>query len=401
MHVVIVGASLAGTRTAQALRMKGFDGTITLLGEEDRLPYDRPPLSKEHLHPGPPTPPTPLLDEEKLSALDLDLRLGTRAVRLDPRARQVETATGERVPYDHVVLATGSRPRTWPLAGERRGILVLRTAADADLLREALDERPRVAVLGGGFIGSEVAAAARQRGLDVTVIEMLDAPMAAALGPRVGRLLGRLHAEAGVGLRCGTTVAQVRGSERVEQLVLADGTVLDADLVVVGIGAVPAVEWLAGSGLDIANGVVCDQALRAVGHDNVYAAGDIANWPHPLFGRLRVEHWTNAQEHASLVAAAILGDARPADAVPYVWSDQYGRRIQIVGRPHHSHLATVIEDAESGRHVAVYEDQGQVRGVLTIDAPKLMLRGRRAIAGGQSAGDLIAAMGLEACGAQA
>jgi NADPH-dependent 2,4-dienoyl-CoA reductase/sulfur reductase-like enzyme len=396
MHVVIVGASLAGTRTAQALRMKGFDGPVTLLGEETQLPYDRPPLSKEHLHPGPPVPPTPLLDEERLSALDLDLRLGTTAVGLDIGARQVQTATGERVPYDHVVLATGSRPRTWPLAGDLSGILMLRTAADADLLRAALDQRPRVAVLGGGFIGSEVAAAARQRGLDVTVIEMLAAPMAAGLGPRVGRLLGRLHAEAGVGLRCGTTVTQVRGSGRVEQLVLADGTALDTDLVVVGIGAVPAVEWLAGSGLDLANGVVCDETLRAVGADNVYAAGDIANWPHPRFGRLRVEHWTNAQEHASLVAGAILGEARPADAVPYVWSDQYGRRIQIVGRPHHSHAVTVIEDAETGRHVAVYEDGGQVSGLLTIDAPKLMLRGRRAIAAGQPAGDLIAALGLPA-----
>ena len=396
MRVVIVGASLAGTRTAQALRMKGFDGTITLIGDEDRAPYDRPPLSKEHLRAGLPASPTPLLDQENLSALDMDLRLGTTAVRLDTRAREVQTGTGERLRYDRVVLATGSRPRTWPLAAGRSGILMLRTVADADLLRAALEERPRVAVLGGGFIGSEVAAAARERGLDVTIIEMLPAPMSTSLGPQAGHLLGRLHAEHGVDLRCGTTVTQVRGAGRVEQLVLADGAVLDADLVVVGIGAVPATGWLADSGLDVTDGVRCDQNLRAIGPGDVYAAGDVANWPHPLFGRLRVEHWTNAQEHAALVAAAIVGDARPADAVPYVWSDQYGRRIQIVGRPHPSHAATIIEDAESGRHVAVYQDQGQVRGVLTIDAPKLMLRGRRAIVGGQSAEELIAGLGLTA-----
>jgi NADPH-dependent 2,4-dienoyl-CoA reductase/sulfur reductase-like enzyme len=392
MRVVIVGASLAGTRTAQALRMKGFDGTITLIGDEDRPPYDRPPLSKEHLRAGPPASPTPLLDQ----ALDVDLRLGTTAVRLDTRAREVQTGTGERLRYDRVVLATGSRPRTWPLAAGRSGILMLRTVADADLLRAALEERPRVAVLGGGFIGSEVAAAARERGLHVTIIEMLPAPMSASLGPQAGHLLGRLHAEHGVDLRCGTTVTQVRGAGRVEQLVLADGAVLDADLVVVGIGAVPVTGWLADSGLDVTDGVRCDEHLRAIGPGDVYAAGDVANWPHPLFGRLRVEHWTNAQEHAALVAAAIVGDARPADAVPYVWSDQYGRRIQIVGRPHPSHAATIIEDAESGQHIAVYQDQGQVRGVLTIDAPKSMLRGRRAIAGGQSAEELIAGLGLTA-----
>jgi NADPH-dependent 2,4-dienoyl-CoA reductase/sulfur reductase-like enzyme len=394
MHVVIVGAALAGTRTAQALRTKGFEGRITLVGAEEELPYDRPPLSKEYLAAEPPAAAALLADADMLADLDLDLRLGTAAFSIDPGASQLELTTGERLRYDYVVLATGSRARTWPLAGELAGIQVLRTVADAQRLRAALDVGPRVAVLGGGFIGSEVAAAARRRGLDTTIIEMLPTPMAAALGEQAGGLLGRMHADHGVRLRCGTTVAQVRGSGRVEQLVLDDGSVLDADLVVVGTGSEPVTEWLGGSGIDIGNGVACDETLRAVGQRNVFAAGDVASWPHPLFGRLRVEHWTNAHEHATLVAGAILGDPRPADAVPYVWSDQYGSRIQIVGRPGSNQDVTVVEDAEAGRHMAIYSRGGRVVGMLTVDAPRFMLRGRRAILTGESAQALLAELEL-------
>jgi NADPH-dependent 2,4-dienoyl-CoA reductase/sulfur reductase-like enzyme len=393
-RVVIVGASLAGTRTAQALRMKGFDGRITLVGAEEHLPYDRPPLSKGHLAEGSAGAPVLLADEHKLADLQVDLRIGIPATRLDMGAGAIELRSGERIGYDWLVLATGSRARPWPLARELSGIYVLRTIGDADALRRALDARPQVAVLGGGFIGSEVAAAARRRDLDVTIIELLPAPMAHVLGKRAGGLLGRLHADHKVRLRCGTTVSEICGTGRVEQLLLTDGGAVRADAVIVGLGAVPATEWLTDSGLDVADGVRCDETLRAIGTRNVFAAGDIANWPHPLFGRMRVEHWTSAQEHAAVIAGAVVGDPLPADAIPYVWSDQYGRRIQIVGRPESSHDVTVAADDEGGRHVAVYECDGRVRAVLTIDAPKAMMRGRRAIASGQSAADLLGELAL-------
>jgi NADPH-dependent 2,4-dienoyl-CoA reductase/sulfur reductase-like enzyme len=392
--VVIVGASLAGTRTAQALRMKGFEGRITLIGAEDQLPYDRPPLSKEHLAVSSAGAPELLVHQEKLTDLELDLRLGVTVAGLDIRGNEVELHTGERVGYDWVVLATGSRAREWQLAGELLGVHVLRTIADADGLRESFRARPRVAVLGGGFIGSEVAAAARKRDLDVTIIELLSAPMSHVLGPQAGDMLGRLHTDHGVRLCCGTTVAKVRGSGRVEQLLLTDGSVINADIVIVGLGAIPATEWLANSGLDIADGVRCDETLRAAGTSNVFAAGDIASWPHPLFGRIRLEHWTNAQEHAAIVAGAIVGDSQSADSVPYVWSDQYERRIQLVGRPAMSHDVTIAADHDTGSVAAIYEAAGRVRAVLTIDAPRSMLRGRRAITSGHSASELLRALNL-------
>jgi NADPH-dependent 2,4-dienoyl-CoA reductase/sulfur reductase-like enzyme len=372
--------------------MKGFAGRITIIGAEAHPPYDRPPLSKEHLAADSSGTPVPLLSDEALEALNADFRLATEATSLSPDAPTVRLGTGDAVAYDTLVVATGSRARTLPLDHGLAGFLVLRTREDADALRAALDRRPRVAVLGGGFIGAEVASAARARGLDVTIVEMLPAPMSRALGTQVGALLGRLHEDHGVTLRCGTTVVGATGRNgTVESLDLADGSVVRADVVVVGLGAAPQTEWLAGSGLDLTNGVLCDSSLRAVGRPDVYAAGDVARWRHPTLGRdIRVEHWTSAQEHASVVAGGIMGEEQVAAAIPYVWSDQYGRRLQIIGQPTAGHDVTVVEDAAGGRHMAVYENEGRVTAMVTIDAPKVMMQGRRAIANGEAADQLLA-----------
>lgn len=391
--VVIIGASLAGLRTAEALRARSYGECITLVGAEPGLPYDRPPLSKDYLssdHSGE----VPLLREDVAFAeLELELRVETRATRLNPERRRLSLSNGDEVPYDDVVIATGADARRLPLSAGVDGFRTLRTLADADLLRAEFDRRPKVLVLGGGFIGAEVAAAARARDLDVDLVELLPAPMSAALGPTVGALLADLHTDHGVRLHCGVTVARVFGAPRVEKVELSNGTVLDADLVVMGLGVVPATAWLDDSGLEIDNGVNCDDRLRAIGRPGVYAVGDVARWTHPIFDEsIRVEHWTNANEHADVVASAIMGEPRVAGAVPYVWSDQYRRKIQIVGRPAAGDDITLIEDPADGRHVAVYERRGRVVGMLTVDAPRTMLRGRRAIAAGTSAAELVASL---------
>jgi 3-phenylpropionate/trans-cinnamate dioxygenase ferredoxin reductase subunit len=392
MTVTIVGASLAGLRVAQALRRLGFTETITMLGDEPYRPYDRPPLSKEYLDAGPDgasgggdaAAPPSLLSDQELEALQLDLRLSCQATGLDAAGRKVELASGERVGYDRLVIATGARARRHPLGAGPGGFLSLRTVDDATAIRAALDGHPHVVVLGGGFIGAEVAAAVRKRGLDVTMIEMLPAPMSRSLGPTVGTLLARLHEDHGVRVRLGTTVAAVRrdGGGCVAELELANGSVVPADVVIEGLGATPATGWLSDSGLDLADGIACDSDLRVLGPEGVFAAGDVARWPHDVLGEtVRIEHWTNAGEHAAIAAAAIMGAPRPAAAPPYVWSDQYGHRIQVIGRPRPDDAVTVIEDGGKAGHVAVYERDGIVRGVFTIDSPRVMLMGRRAISG--------------------
>jgi 3-phenylpropionate/trans-cinnamate dioxygenase ferredoxin reductase subunit len=390
MTVTIVGASLAGLRVAQALRRLGFTETITMLGDEPYRPYDRPPLSKEFLDAGADSraasgvAPPLLLPDQEFDALELDLRLSCRATGLDAGGRKVELASGERVGYDRLVIATGARARRHPLGVGVDGFLSLRTVGDATAIRATLDGRPDVVVLGGGFIGAEVAAAVRKRGLDVTMIEMLPAPMSRSLGPTVGTLLARLHEDQGVRVRLGTTITAVRRDSggRVAELEVANGSVIPADVVIEGLGAMPATDWLADSGLGISDGVACDADLRVLGHEGVFAAGDVARRPHELLGEsVRIEHWTNAGEHGEIIAAAIMGAPRPAAVPPYVWSDQYGHRIQVVGRPRPDDAVTVVEHSGKGGHVAVYERDGMVSGVFNIDSPKVMLMGRRAISG--------------------
>ena len=298
--MVVVGGSLAGLRAIETLRNEGFEGRVTLIGAETRQPYDRPPLSKKVLAGEWEPERIALRRDGDLGSLDVDARLGRTATGLDVDERVVTVDDGERVPYDGLVIATGATVRRLPDQPELDGVYMLRTLDDCLALRAALTAgSPRVVVVGAGFIGAEVAATARGLGCEVTVLEALPVPLARALGPRMGLACAELHGDHGVELRLGVGVAAIEGTARVEQVRLTDGSVVPADVVVVGIGVAPATGWLEGSGLELRDGVVCDATLAA-GPPGVYAAGDVCRWPNALFDEeMRVEHWTNAAEQGA------------------------------------------------------------------------------------------------------
>lgn len=391
MTVVVVGASVAGIRTAQALRMQGYDGAVTIIGAEVHLPYDKPPLSKEVL-----TGETPgaLISEEQLAALSVDLRLGVRATSLDPEARVVETSDGRSVAYTTLVIATGMTPRMLPGIEPPPGVHTMRTVDDALALREVLLHGATVVVIGAGFIGAEFASAARRHGCAVSIVEPQPTPMAHLLGEAVGAALAQLHTQNGVSLHTGVTFDRFETTSdgHVQAVVLGDGQRLPAGVVVVGIGATPATAWLESSGLPLSDGVECDDQLRVRGYPDIFAAGDVARWPHALYGHsLRIEHWSNANEHAAIVAAGVLGKPVPAPQVPYVWSDQYGHRIQIIGRPAIGQLVSMTGTAED-HLTAVYADgDGSVVGAVVVDDPRKMLQFRKAIMKHAPASDLVPA----------
>ena len=379
--VVVVGASLAGLRAVEALRHQGFDGRITIVGAEAHLPYDRPPLSKELLA-GKWEPDQLALRRQPYAELALDWRLGRRAVRLDVADRAVELDDGERLAFDGAVLATGSTPRTLPGTPPLAGIFTLRTLDDSLAIRAELDRGPRVVVVGAGFIGSEVASTCRERGLEVTVLEALPVPLVRGLGPVLGGVLGDLHRDHGVVLRCNATVEGFDGNDRVERVRLADGTAIDADVVVVGVGVFPETRWLEGSGMTLDDGIVCDETCRAA--PGVVAAGDVTRWPNPLFGgaSMRLEHWTNATEQGVHAAHTLLaGDAaEPFAPVPFVWSDQYGTKIQTVGD------VGADDDIEIGhgnlderRFVALFGRGGRLVGALGFSRPRQVMQYRRMV----------------------
>lgn len=384
-----MGASVAGIRTAQALRLQGYSGSITLLGEELHHPYDKPPLSKENLQLGDGSSPVLLLTADELTALNVDLRLGVRAVGLDPFACQVETDDGHRWDYSTLVIATGVHPRRLTNASHLKGVHTIRTADDASALRCALARQPRVAVIGAGFIGAEFASAARGYGCDVTIIEMQEIPMAHILGAEVGRQLGGLHGKHGATLYTGVTIDHFDGQDAVTGVALTDGRLIPIDLVVVGVGAEPSTGWLKGSGLPIDNGILCDAQLEVIGFPGIYAAGDVARWPHPLYGfPVRIEHWTNANEHGAIVAAAITGQPAPRASVPYVWSDQYGHRIQIVGRPSAGRLAVLTGDIENQLLAVFADDHDLIVGAVVMDDPRTLMKYRKAISKAATLSDL-------------
>src|SRR3954453_1557295 len=305
MTVAVVGAGLAGVRTCEALRARGYVDRIVLVGAERHSPYSRPPLSKEVLRGDKDESVATLRTADELAALDVDVRLGGTACALRPQEWQIDLDDGSALDYDDVVVATGAQPRTLP--GVRLdGVHLLRTLDDCTALRDRLVAGARVVVVGAGFIGLEVAASARSRGAEVTVVDMLPAPLARVLDPAIGEAVRRLHAANDVAIPCGVGVAQVTGDARVDSVLLPDGRALAADVVVVGIGVVPATGWLAGSGVTIDAGVVCDASLRAA--PGVWAVGDVCRWESPRLGRtVRVEHWTNATEQPDHVARAICG----------------------------------------------------------------------------------------------
>lgn len=379
--IVVVGASLAGLRAAETLRGDGFDGRLVVIGAEERLPYDRPPLSKDVLA-GKRDPESIQLGDEALyEKLEIDWRLGRSATGLDASARSVELDGGERITFDGLVIATGASPRRLPGTPEMEGIHVLRTLDDCLAIRNALDSSPRVAIVGAGFIGSEVAATCRGLGLDVALIEALPVPLATALGAEMGAALSQIHRDNGVDLRCGVGVDAFEGGKRVERIRLADGSGVDADLVVVGVGVAPATGWLEGSGLDVSNGVVCDETCSTV-VPGIVAAGDVARWYNPLFGELmRVEHWTNAVDQGVAAAHRLLvgdGVAEPFAPVPYFWSDQYGAKIQFVGRARPDDEVTIAHGSVADRQfVALYGRAGRLVGALGMNRPRILMDCRR------------------------
>jgi len=387
-HVVVVGAGLGGLRTIEALRSNGYAGQITLIGAEEHLPYDRPPLSKHFLHGQWEADRITLADHDRLAALDVTLRLGTRATGLT--GTTVQLADGDSVAGDAVVLATGAAART--VRDQPSGVATLRTLDDAVALRKALESAGSLVIIGGGFIGAEVAWAARQRDIAVTVLEALPVPCERVLGPQAGALAARLFTEAGVDLRCGTQVAKITDDHTVE---LADGGKVTADVVLVSIGAVPDVDWLSEVGLAERGGIACDENGRAVGADGVWAVGDAAAWWDPEAGRHhRSEHWTAVIEHAAKVATGIIGSepasSRTAQLGPnYVWSDQFGLKIQVSGRTGSAgaeirqlHGTGLDGGPVKGTVIGYYAD-GVLVGIVSFGAPAQFMRTRSGL--GQAA----------------
>ncbi|HEY2734922.1 MAG TPA: FAD-dependent oxidoreductase [Polyangiales bacterium] len=379
-RVVVVGASLAGLRAAQALRKRGFAGTLTLIGEEPHAPYDRPPLSKQLLS-GEWTEDKLFFGaRENFDSLELDFRLGRAARSLDVRAREVSLDDGARVPFDGLIIATGASARRLRIATELTGIHTLRTLDDARAIRRELAKKPRLAVVGAGFIGLEVAATARKLGASVSVIEPQARPLLHLLGPLVAEAVHRLHVDRGVRFHFATTIAAIEGATRVEKLVLADGSSLEADLVVVGIGVTPETRWLEGSEVAISNGVLCD-ATCATSVPGIVAAGDVARWPNALFDEtMRIEHWSNAVEQAQVAAARLLDGegARPHLHVPYFWSDQYDVKYQFAGRIAPDDELVLVHGAlDAPQFVALFGRAGVLRGVLTSNRPAQFMRFRK------------------------
>ncbi|MFD8564992.1 NAD(P)/FAD-dependent oxidoreductase [Streptosporangium canum] len=376
--ITVVGASLAGLRAVQSLRREGFDGEITVVGAETHTPYNRPPLSKSVLH-GDDDVSLPGAEE-----LSDDWLRGRRAVRLSPGEREVILDDGTRIHYDGLVVATGVRPRR--LADHLEGVHTLRTIEDALALRGELEAgHERVVVVGGGFIGGEVATTARALGLKVTLIDAGRHPMRQSLGDEAARWLGGHHERHGVELVSRARVSAVEGGDRVTGVRLDDGRSVPADLVVAGIGVVPNTEWLEGSGLAVDDGVLAEETLFARGTADIVAAGDVVRWPHALYDNtlVRVEHWGNANEQGAIAARNLL--AGPEGAIPYRGVPSYGThvhgsRLQTAGLPYLADEARVVAGAPQDDAFAVaFARNGVLVGAVAVNAPKELIRLKRAV----------------------
>lgn len=359
--VAVVGAGLSGLSVAEELRRAGHRGRLVLVGDERYPPYDRPPLSKEVLR-GTRTPAdVRLRDDAFFADHDIELRLGAPATALDTRRREVALHDGATFGYDAAVIATGVRARELPAVLQAGSTRVLRTLDDCLALRQSVMTNRSVLLIGAGFIGCEVAATLVEADHQVCVVEQLSAPLAGALGTEVGELVGRLHKAAGVDVRCGVGVAGLEDTADGVRARLTDGSTVEAAVVVAGLGAQPNVEWLRGSGVEVADGVRCDERGRTTA-EGVWAAGDVAAWHVPGRGSRRVEHWTRARDHARVIAADIVGTDSPDLPVPYFWSDQYGLKIQLYGENTVTDDVTVLYD-DGRRFVAVYSARGVVSAV--------------------------------------
>lgn len=409
-HLVVVGAGLAGIRACESARREGYQGALTLVGAEEHLPYDRPPLSKELLM-GPDEPAIPELREREflVDELGVEIRTGAPAIGVDVESRKLATAAGD-IGYDALVIAVGAHARRLPGSEGVDGIHAVRTFADTQSIWRALRCSSRVVVVGAGFIGAEVASAARKLRLSATIVEAAPAPLTRSLGVEGGALCADLHAANGTELILGVGVEGFRTEgtpPHVTAVVLSDGRVLDADLVVVGVGAIPSTGWLVGSGValdDRDGGIVCNEFLAALDATGapvpgVWAAGDVAHWPNALFDRrMRLEHWTSAAEQGALATRNALsdGDLSAYQTVPYFWSDWYGVRLQFVGVPHTDELLLQHRTDKTGGTVVLYREAETVAGVLTIGRPDLIMKYRRLVSKRASWSDAVA-FGAEHC----
>ncbi len=375
--ILIVGGGLAAARTAEQLRRAGYSGPLMIVSNEVHLPYDRPPLSKEVLRgevDDVTLKPRKFYDEHNIT-----LRLGSAATRLDTASQTVTLDDGTELGYDEVVIATGLVPRRIPAFPNLDGIRVLRSLDESLALRRHASDAHHAVVVGAGFIGCEVAASLRRLDVEVMLVEPQPAPLASVLGAQIGDLVTRLHRSEGVDVRAGTAVADVCGQGHVESVVLTDGSEQAADLVVVGVGSRPAIDWLEGSGLRLDNGVLCDAAGRTSA-PHVWAVGDVASWRKPQGHQVRVEHWSNIAEQARVVVPAILGKEPGSNVVvPYFWSDQYDIKIQCLGEPQATDIVHLVED-DGRKFLAYYERDGVVTGVVGGGKPAQVMKTRAKIA---------------------
>jgi NADPH-dependent 2,4-dienoyl-CoA reductase/sulfur reductase-like enzyme len=384
--ILIVGGGLAAARIAEQLRRADYTGALTIVSDEVHLPYDRPPLSKELLRSE--VDDVSLKPREFYDENDIALRLGSAATNLDTAAQTVRLDDGTTLRYDELVIATGLVPRRIPAFPVLDGIRVLRSFDESLALRKHASSAQRAVVVGAGFIGCEVAASLRGLGVDVVLVEPQPAPLAAVLGAQIGGLVARLHRAEGVDVRTDVGVAEVRGHDHVESVVLTDGTELTTDLVVVGIGSRPATDWLDGSGVEVDNGVICDAAGRTSA-PNVWALGDVASWRDPTGHQARVEHWSNVAEQARMVVPAMLGQDAPSNVVvPYFWSDQYDVKIQCLGQPIATDTVHIVED-DGRKFLAFYERDGVVAGVVGGGRPGKVMKTRGKIANAAPISDVL------------
>jgi 3-phenylpropionate/trans-cinnamate dioxygenase ferredoxin reductase component len=365
---IIVGASLAGATATATLREEGFDGRVVLIGAEEHRPYERPPLSKDYLRGEAGRDKLYVHPDGFYADHDIELRLGSTAVELDTSCRTVTLDDGDRLGYDRLLLATGAEPRRLPIPGaELDGVLYLRSVDDSDALRERLDAGGSVVVVGAGWIGSEVAASASQRGLDVTVIDPLSVPLERVLGAEMGAVYRDIHTDHGVRMLMDTGVAAFEGDEKVERVRTSDGSELECDFVVVGVGVQPRTRLAAEAGIAVDDGVVVDARLRS-GADGVFAAGDVASAHHPFYGeRIRVEHWANALNQGPAAARNMLGQDAPYERLPYFFSDQYDVGMEYSGFARSWDRVVVRGDPAAREFIAFWMDGDRVLAGMNVN----------------------------------
>ncbi|MBX7432306.1 NAD(P)/FAD-dependent oxidoreductase [Mycobacterium sp. Y57] len=385
--VVIVGGGLAAARVAEQLRRSEYAGPIAIVSDEDHLPYDRPPLSKEVLRAE--KDDVTLQPAEFYAENDITVLLGNGAASVDTVANVLRLADGTTLGYDELVIATGLVPKRIPSFPDLAGIHVLRNYDESLALRSEAGSASRAVVVGAGFIGCEVAASLRGLGVDVVLVEPQPTPLASVLGETIGELVARLHRSEGVDVRCGVGVAEVSGDDRVRKVTLGDGSEIEADLVIVGIGSHPATGWLEDSGIALDNGVVCDEVGRT-SSPHVWAIGDVASWRDPVGDQVRVEHWSNVADQARVMVPSMLGqEVSAAVSVPYFWSDQYDVKIQCLGEPEATDTVHVVQD-DGRKFLAYYERDGIVVGVVGGGMPGKVMKTRGKIVAGAPITDLLA-----------